>query len=371
MKIAYLIMFCCCLASCVSNNEKKNIGEENKISPVSNTKLTKLDTLAHVNSTASNILNTQQKPEQKPEQKPVQNPVQNPDVISMLTHVVIAKSGLFLRESPDRKGKVLTKIPYFSNIEILSTKSFRAEKVLIESKRVPSHMDIEFEANWVKVKYNKLEGYVHNSYIMRKYNRKKKVLKYDYDFAFPGFSCDFNFHPNPNLKWYGIYKRKDDFERVPITLEYQIWNRNNMTPILTLVEPSDSLVFCFASGNNLTRGSVVGTMKYANLEFDMDNYDLSLKELGISYKAIEGKDGNNYILQKDGLHQLLNEEQIESEYNSITAFDWVGDLDEDGILDYVITYGTKGGRTILYLSSEAKGNEIVAPVAIYLRSYCC
>lgn len=361
MKFRFFLFFICCLFSCSIEKEKTNLTQE-----------TKVETPRPIDAVIGDTTTLVSTPiVAKPINKPKPESKENPDVISMMPHIIIAKSGLFLRDRPSREGEALTKMPYYADIEILSTKSFGKEQVLIEASRTSSNFNIEYQANWVKVKYNKLEGYVHSAYIVRKYNRKKRILKHDFDFALTGSSCDFNFHHNPDLKWYGIYKRKDGFERVPITLEYQIWYGNVMTPILTLVEPSDGLIFCFASGNNLTNGPIMGTKDYSNLEFDMENYDLRLKELGINYTAIEGKDGNNYTLQKDGLHQLLNEEQIESEYNFITSIEWVGDIDEDGKLDYVITYGVKGGRTVLYLSSEAKGNEIAAPVAIYLRSYCC
>ncbi len=301
-------------------------------------------------------------------------PPEEPDIITKIPYVVIAKSGLFLRKSPGRKGEVVTKLPYFSELEVLSTKSFLSEEVLIEGRRNRSNNDVNFRGDWVKVKYENLEGYVHNAYIISKrseYDRQKKILYQEIDFALPGSSCSFNFHPNPNLQWYGIYSRGSGYERVPITLEYQIWPGNNMTPILTLVDSSDNLVFCFATDYTLGRGPVEGSQEYNGLDFDIENYDAKLNELGITYKSIEGEEGNHYTIHKNGIHQLLNTDQIESEYNYITTIDWVGDIDDDGIVDYVITYGIKGGRTVLYLSSEATAEQIVAPVAVYLRDYCC
>lgn len=364
----YTILIFSSLFSCTIEQDKTQ-SSVIKVDTITSAPILSIDTVP-VSETITELPEPPEPPE-SPMLVTPSTPSEDPDIIRKIPHIVIAKSGLFLRKSPGRKGEVVTKLPYFSELEVLSTKSFLSEEVLIEGRRNRSNNDVKFRGDWVKVKYKNLEGYVHNAYLIYKrgeYARQKKILYQEIDFALPGSSCSFNFHPNPNLQWYGIYSKESGYERVPIALEYQIWPGNNMTPILTLVDSSDNLLFCFATDYTLGRGPVEGSQEYIGL---MENYDANLKELGITYKPIEAEEGNHYTIHKNGIHQLLNTDQIESEYNYITTIDWVGDIDEDGMQDYVITYGIKGGRTILYLSSEAKAEQVVAPVAIYLRDYCC
>lgn len=66
--------------------------------------------------------------------------------------VVIAKSGLSLRETSDRKSKLITVLPTNAVVEIVEKGT---EDVKIGSKKAPFH----------KVKYSKYEGYVFGAYL--------------------------------------------------------------------------------------------------------------------------------------------------------------------------------------------------------------
>ena len=48
-----------------------------------------------------------------------------------------------------------------------------------------------------------------------------------------------------------------------------------------------------------------------------------------------------------------------------------GDIDSDGLEDYIISYGEKPGFSILFLSSEANDGDALKAVASFYSTYCC
>lgn len=82
------------------------------------------------------------------------------------------KSGLRLRDQPSATGKIITKIPYGTQVEVLEVlkdKPFSAQ--LFSSKRIcePEEgvevKNHELKGNWVKIKYNDSVAYVANVYL--------------------------------------------------------------------------------------------------------------------------------------------------------------------------------------------------------------
>jgi len=100
-----------------------------------------------------------------------------------------------------------------------------------------------------------------------------------------------------------------------------------------------------------------------------ENDFLEVKEKGSLREWKSGKetirkyywDQSIYAKHNDKIQWISDESYI----------DWVGDLDQDGIMDYIVTHGEKNAMTILYLSSGRRDEEIVRPVAIYYSGYCC
>ena len=51
---------------------------------------------------------------------------------------------------------------------------------------------------------------------------------------------------------------------------------------------------------------------------------------------------------------------------------WKGDLDNDGLDDFIIHFGSgKAGELVLFLSSKAEPGELFKKVARYVTKYCC
>lgn len=279
-------------------------------------------------------------------------------------YVVIAKSGLFLRAGPNTNSEIIHKVPYFEKVEVVDEISYGRDSIKVKSFY---HYEREIKSSWVKVNYNKQEGYMLSLYLSPVYRRVADVLDQDHALQLVGGNCDFNFHPNPNLQWYGIFKEAGSYLRKPISLEYQYQHGNGMDPVITDIKNGDSLVFCFASDRVLPTNDV----KNKELKFNQENRSKVFSFLGIGEERKEDKEGVDYFLTKNGITQKLNLDESELEWDYLNNFMWIGDLDEDGEEDYLIRYNEKVSRVILYLSAEAKEGELVRPVAIYLTSNCC
>jgi hypothetical protein len=51
---------------------------------------------------------------------------------------------------------------------------------------------------------------------------------------------------------------------------------------------------------------------------------------------------------------------------------WSGDLDSDGIMDFIVSYSSENSYGCqLFISSLAKGKQLIKPVKIYWYGDCC
>lgn len=82
-------------------------------------------------------------------------------VISQETHLepyyIWAKSGLSLRESPDKNAEKITTIPYRNKVTFISYAS--------ESYTITEFDGFEYTTNWAKVSYNNQIGYAFAGYL--------------------------------------------------------------------------------------------------------------------------------------------------------------------------------------------------------------
>lgn len=82
------------------------------------------------------------------------------DSIDIRANYVTA-SGLRLRESPNQNSKILSVIPFGSRVEYLTIKNFGKDTNEFELKNYTN----KIIGTWVHVKFNKIRGYVLNSYL--------------------------------------------------------------------------------------------------------------------------------------------------------------------------------------------------------------
>ena len=88
----------------------------------------------------------------------------------------------------------------------------------------------------------------------------------------------------------------------------------------------------------------------------------------------------NYTYTGDRVHNfdLIVKEGLESEIvmysqedGQLRGIKWMGDLDRDGRMDYILMYGDKVYESILYLSGTRISGRLLTPVGRFHDGYCC
>lgn len=297
-------------------------------------------------------------------------------------NVIISTNGMNLREFPNRGSKVLTAIPFGEKVVILNQKSFGTETIGYypgygyhnsETRKLKT---IPVKGDWVKVSYNGLTGFVFGAYLGYTAPSKKRVkndVNTDFVLLYSGFSCYYNIYDKSQFHWYGLYKRKTGYElkKISISYFYDDYSKEGLTPFGTMTNDNIDLSLIIGSRLTMKEGNVDGTdFPDQNHNFKIatqNNYELLNK---LSMELIDSPYDEYHPLLKliRGIkEQILNIEDSPTLY----SIDWMGDLDRDGKPDYILNYGEKLTLTVLYLSSQASGAQIVKPVAVYYSGYCC
>lgn len=293
-------------------------------------------------------------------------------------NLVISPNGLSIRNKPNLKSKKLGVVPFGKRVKIEDIKSYgwdtigRYDYFKGEEISYSSHIS----GQWVKVKYQNLQGFMFNAYLYSKspngryYAELKKDFPKDFALLFPGINCFTNINFEPNMNWYGLYHEKGKYSLKKITVGfYKIFSDFYDFGITS--SDNKNLLLILGSKKPLKTKTIKGAFwtGYNQYLYPFKNeYHEVFKKHGIELQQKEGPN-LSIILKDKSKSQLLNPKEMKISYPTI--FLWKGDLDGDGQLDYIFHYGDKSGETILYLSSEAKDGEIVKPVAAYFSGFCC
>lgn len=293
---------------------------------------------------------------------------------------VIAVNGLNIREKPNKNSKILGKIPFGEKIKYESNKLFGRDSIK-EYKDLfkydnNNEEDFVFESKWVKIRYKSIVGYILESYLYFdiKYNNDfDNEYTNDYALLYPSISC------NPNLKnpfdynWYGFYKNSDNtysLKKIKINFFSNYDNGMEVQNFGICAENNKGLKLIIGSKKTM----IEGFREYIDLTYNSENIldnkkNQIIKNLGFEFNKKNSLEIEIY-LNKDGKKQLLhNKSQNRNLLFEIIEF--VGDVDGDGQLDYILGKYGETGQSTLFLSSEAKNNNIVEPVADFKFSYCC
>ena len=298
-----------------------------------------------------------------------------PEKISM--GQVISTTGLNLRSEPNAQSSIIATLPFGTKLKLTGLKSNSLDSVGAHR----FHFDPKWQMRnilpvvgyWQQVEYKGRIGWVHGSYLLQYYNKLptyESGVNQRHVLLKPGYDCFSNFWFNNKLNWYGIYREGRYKVVKPISLSFFIIDRE-VSPLVMRdpacvisAQKNRGLLFIFGTTDN---------MKIKRLEGRFYGF-WSDKKITIRKEFQVDSIGNSEVLylKKHGQKQLLTPVHPEyqfyfSPYNLV----WEGDLDGDGKSDYIIRFGDKSRRTILFLSSEAREGEIVRPVAVYYSGYCC
>jgi hypothetical protein len=78
-----------------------------------------------------------------------------------------------------------------------------------------------------------------------------------------------------------------------------------------------------------------------------------------------------FIVKDDDKSQTFSKYFTGNRQYYFTNIDFIGDIDGDDKMDYILCTEGEQGYNVLFLSSEKKENNLVEPVAHFYTCYCC
>ena len=121
-----------------------------------------------------------------------------------------------------------------------------------------------------------------------------------------------------------------------------------------------------------------GIRNCADIEKMREENNQILDESNLKSYGIERLSTNKYdkgyqtfIIQNGNQKQVINEKTLKKKVYPFTAIRFVGDIDGDNIMDYIIGSDAEQSYDVLFLSGEQKGTNLVEPVAYFYMHYCC
>lgn len=273
--------------------------------------------------------------------------------------MVISPKGINIYAKPDIHSEKIGSLPFGAKIELHF--NWEAEKDTIGSHKYWTHYyahDIFIIGRWQQLSGPLQKGYVFDAYLGGLYDTyppfRNTKLNQSHIILFPGSNCANNFQYNPNMNWFGFYKIDNQFIIKPVDLIFfNTADRMNNKNICAVDYKHLKFIYGTESDlNSVTPNN--GKFIDENISTNFDNYS----ELSQTAKGL--------FIRRDGKTQILNKE-----YGGLGIVRWQGDLDSDGKNDYIIHFGEVGAFYMLFLSSEAKKNEILGAVAFFMTPYCC
>ena len=295
---------------------------------------------------------------------------------------VISTDGLNLRAQPKLHSKVLKTVSFGEKIQVISPQHFGRDTVgqLEYSNFEGKPYQIPIDGYWLKVRYKQTEGYMFSAYLgwdITKVEEDDKQFNQDFVLLFSSISCISNVFYRPDWHWYGVYKQGNDWSMKKVKVSFY---NIPMDLVSDVISTSDNRNLQFVIGS---RTPLAGKAPISKLGFgqsveykplfsytDWQPVDSTLKRYNL---AISRDTGHNFwdtqklVFQRNGIKQEVKSPSSDGNWFLL----WCGDLDGDGNDDYIIQFGDKGAKTILYLSKPASKGQLLKPVAVYYSGYCC
>ncbi len=295
-------------------------------------------------------------------------------------NLVIAQSGLNIQEQPNLRARVVIKAPYLSEVEYLSDESFGRDTIgklksffrRYDPIRGTEENDVPLAGDWVKVKHKGNTGYTFNAYLGPNQDQLKPS---DYFVISPGENCGDQFFDLKQYHCYGVYGSGVETEIREIKASYVVQETGIgfLAPLLTTDENE---------GLKLVIGSK-RALPTLTSDFMVDpftspwpqNSDFKAKDsCGMLKVTKKGPEEKTDLQQLSGSFHLGNQvQQIMEDYFVYNmSVIGCGDLDGDDKVDYLIRMSSEEySRKMLYLSSMAKGEEILGLACQEGFGYCC
>lgn len=295
----------------------------------------------------------------------------NPD-LQQCRAIVLAPSGLKLRSKPDFKASVIAVIPYSKEV------SYSCDSRVYEGLPIIYDTD-SIRGAWLVVFWKGYNGYAFSAYLG---NGIYKMDRPFYLLAENGGWCWDDSYISSEYQYYGAYFNADTSaivikKRKPTFYSYLDYAYLSTT--FTFRQPQLS-IFAFASREPFQEGAfnIVRSNEQLNhisghsaptesIKIPNTNWEIKIK---LEADATYGEMPRLIIRdRKSGAWHFLIEKQ---HYIDEVRLNWAGDMDGDGVQDFMLSVmGEHQGGMLLFLSKNRGKNEMIRFVGKYFWQDCC
>jgi hypothetical protein len=299
---------------------------------------------------------------------------------------VLALSGLRLREFPGTASKILTTIPFASKVTLMR------DPTLARNEDDGYLFDADsIRGNWVSVKYQGKTGYVFDAYLG---NQIHKMNKASYLILEDDAWCWSDAYASKEYHYYGIFLDKNRQQATLKTIKPVFHSNHEDFEAISMHAPGkERPYFMLATREPLAEDGPVNRHHFfskLNDDYEKDDKNQVLKydsilhtvripesnwELSCVKQKEEDSNPPHYKKAVQLKDRITGQKQIilDKSYNLSTVYlVWCGDLDRDGIQDFMLRGGNEeSGLCALFLSRNAGKGKLMRLAGIYWRWDCC
>ncbi len=305
------------------------------------------------------------------------------DTLETRCTTVIAVNGLNIREKPNRLAKVIGKIPFGQKIKYLSKYAFGVDTIRDYPHIGGVHHyrpeKDELFGKWAKISYKGKIGYVNDAYLF--YDQESKALeeadRRDYALLYSYYNCFINIYTPSKFLWYGLFQAENGrfyLRKVKINYFSVPEKEFGGKDFGASLGDDRGLVAIIGSKKPMKEGqrTCIDLDKLRNAK-DQELDTIQLKKYGI--ERLTGPAAKQYdpeyLVRSGNQTQLLTAKPDGKTRATLSQILFIGDIDGDQKIDYILSTDAESGHHILFLSTERKGSHLVEPVAYFFVCYCC
>jgi hypothetical protein len=270
---------------------------------------------------------------------------------------VVQPAGAWMIKKPSAKSERIVNVPY-------------GEKVIVAGKESESETVLDtvsgrsINGTWVDVTWGSKRGFLFSPYL----HGEVRAVKHAAHLLFPFNTCYNNFRFDPNLNYYGVYRKQGNAVLRKVDASFLIhkgdgdgqWYQMAFRASRPLKEYE--LVFVVGLKNELKEGNIRAVV-------------LTESDANITHSSIKTIPGIGIKLQSSYTFLKIQQDrplksQILSKLDYCNKLEWCGDVDQDGRLDYIFYSGDKGVTADLFLSSLARDHELVGRAGGFFFPLC-